>query len=131
MPAMQLIYCADVASFVTCSGTIGRFLLWRGRLSVALDANGRINELVGFYRGARARKYFKGPQRRGLQTCRTPSSRSTDREAVARLANPSRSKLHRVREIPIQLPRARIERPRLELPVVNPDHRRDLGEIAG
>jgi hypothetical protein len=63
MPAMRLIYCADVASYVTCSGTIGRFLLRRGRLLVALDANGPINELVGFYRGARARKYFKGAQR--------------------------------------------------------------------
>jgi hypothetical protein len=63
VPAMQLIYCADVANYVDCIGAIGRFLLWRGRLSVALDSNGRMNELVGFYRGSRPRKYFKGPQR--------------------------------------------------------------------
>jgi hypothetical protein len=62
MPAMQLIYCADVADYVACGGAIGRFLLRRGRISVALDANGRMSELVGFYRGARGRKYFRGPQ---------------------------------------------------------------------
>jgi hypothetical protein len=62
VPAMRLIYCTDVADYVDCAGAIGRFLLRRGRISVALDSNGRLNELVGFYRGARARKYFKGPQ---------------------------------------------------------------------
>ena len=30
-PAMQLIYCRDVADYVTCAGAIGRFLLRRGR----------------------------------------------------------------------------------------------------
>jgi hypothetical protein len=62
-PAMQLIYCPDVADYVDCAGAIGRFLLRRGRISVALDANGRMKDLVGFYRGRRGRKYFKGPQR--------------------------------------------------------------------
>ena len=57
--AMQLIYCRDVADYVACAGTIGRFLLWRGRMSVALDANGRMRGLVGLYR--ERRKYFKGP----------------------------------------------------------------------
>jgi hypothetical protein len=61
--AMQLIYCADVADYVACAGAIGRFLLRRGRISVALDANGRIKDLVGLYREARGPKYFKGPQR--------------------------------------------------------------------
>ena len=28
-----------------------------------IDANGHMNELVGFYRKARGSKYFKGPQR--------------------------------------------------------------------
>ena len=60
--AMRLIYCPDVADYVACAGAIGGFLLRRGRISVALDANGRIKELVGFYREARGRKYFKGPQ---------------------------------------------------------------------
>jgi len=63
MPAMQMIYCPDVAHYIACAGAIGRFLLRRGRIAVALDANGRMKELVGFYRDARGRKYFKGPQR--------------------------------------------------------------------
>lgn len=62
VPAMQLIHCADVADYVACIGAIGRFLLRRGQISVTLDANGRMNELIGFYRQARARRYFKGPQ---------------------------------------------------------------------
>lgn len=59
--AMQLIYCTDVADYVACAVVIGRFLLWRGRISVALDANGRMKGLVGLYR--ERRKYFKGPHR--------------------------------------------------------------------
>jgi hypothetical protein len=61
--AMRLIYCPDVADYVACAGAIGRFLLRRGRILVALDANGRMKDLVGLYRGRRGRKYFKGPQR--------------------------------------------------------------------
>lgn len=60
--AMQLIYCADVADYVACAGAIGRFLLWRGWSAVALDANGRMKDLVGLYRQPVGRKYFKGPQ---------------------------------------------------------------------
>jgi hypothetical protein len=60
--AMQLIYCADVADYVACAGAIGRFLLRRGRFSVALDANGRMKDLVGFYRQTEGPRYFKGPQ---------------------------------------------------------------------
>jgi hypothetical protein len=62
-PAMQLIYCRDVADYVTCAGAIGRFLLRRGVVAVALDANGRIDDLVGHYRETYRRKFFKGPQR--------------------------------------------------------------------
>jgi hypothetical protein len=60
--AMQLIYCFDVPDYVACSGAIGRFLLRRGRISVALDASGPMKDLVGFYRESRGPKYFKGPQ---------------------------------------------------------------------
>ena len=63
LPAMRLIYCPDVADYVACAGAIGRFLLRRGRISVALDANGRMKDLVGLYGGRLGRKYFKGPQR--------------------------------------------------------------------
>jgi hypothetical protein len=59
--AMRLIYCPDVADYVVCAGAIGRFLLRRGRILVALDANGRVKDLVGFYRERGGRKYFKGP----------------------------------------------------------------------
>ncbi|WP_456802611.1 acyl-CoA acyltransferase [Bradyrhizobium sp. USDA 4474] len=57
--AMQLIYCTDVADYIACAAALGRFLLWRGRISVALDANGRMKGLVGLFR--ERRKYFKGP----------------------------------------------------------------------
>jgi hypothetical protein len=63
LPMMQMIYCPDVADYVACAGAIGRFLLRRGRISVALDANGRMKDLVGLYREPLGRKYFKGPQR--------------------------------------------------------------------
>jgi hypothetical protein len=56
----QLIYCRDVADYVACAGAIGRFLLRRGNVAVALDANGRMKDLIGLYR--ERRKYFKGPQ---------------------------------------------------------------------
>src|SRR5262249_4978578 len=62
-PAMQLIYCHDVADFVACAGAIGRLLLRQGMLSVLLDANGKVPGLVGLYTEKRGRKFFKGPQR--------------------------------------------------------------------
>jgi hypothetical protein len=61
-PAMQLIYCRDVAEYIACAGAIGRFLLKRGKISVALDANGQVEGLQGIYTEARGRKYFRGPQ---------------------------------------------------------------------
>jgi hypothetical protein len=60
-PAMQLIYCRDIAEYVRCAGPIGRRLLSRGMISVVLDANGRVLGLVGLYTEMRGRKYFKGP----------------------------------------------------------------------
>jgi hypothetical protein len=61
-PAMQLIYCRDVADYIRCARAIGRRLLRHGKISVLLDANGAIQGLVGFYSEVR-RKYFKGPHR--------------------------------------------------------------------
>lgn len=63
LPAMQLIYCASIADFEACAGALGRHLLARGRVSVALDANGPVEGLVGLYREPLGRKYFKGPER--------------------------------------------------------------------
>jgi len=62
-PAMQLLYCRDIADFVQCAGGIGRALIRRGKFSVILDANGAVPGLVGLFSKARGRKYFKGPHR--------------------------------------------------------------------
>jgi hypothetical protein len=62
-PAMQLIYCRDLADYVQCAGAIGRRLLRHGKISVLLDSNGPVAGLVGFFSKARGRKYFKGPHR--------------------------------------------------------------------
>ena len=63
LPAMQLIHCRDVSQYVACAGAIGRLLLARGKFSVAVDANGPVPGLTGFYTKLRGRKYFKGPRR--------------------------------------------------------------------
>jgi hypothetical protein len=70
LPAMQLIYCRDIAEFVACAGAIGRLLLRRGKFIVSLDANGRLPGLIGLYTKSRGRKYFKGPQRPRLADLR-------------------------------------------------------------
>jgi hypothetical protein len=62
-PAMQLIYCRDIAEFTECAASIGRVLLRHGKISVLLDANGPVAGLTGIYSEARGRKYFKGPHR--------------------------------------------------------------------
>jgi hypothetical protein len=62
-PAMQLIYCRDVADYVRCAGAIGRRLLRHGKISVLLDSNGPVAGLIGLFSRARGRKYFKGPHR--------------------------------------------------------------------
>jgi hypothetical protein len=56
----QLVYCRSTESFVRFAGLIGRFLLRRGILFVAVDANGPIEGLTGMFH-TRRRKYFKGP----------------------------------------------------------------------
>ncbi len=62
-PAMQLIYCRDIAEYVACAGHIGRLLLRLGKISMIVDANGPIAGLMGIYTERRGRKYFKGPHR--------------------------------------------------------------------
>ena len=62
-PAMQLIYCRDIADYVQCAGAIGRLLLRHGKISVLLDSNGPVAGLIGLFTQARGRKYFKGPHR--------------------------------------------------------------------
>jgi hypothetical protein len=61
LPVLQLGYCREISDFVRCAGAIGRYLLWRGKPIIVLDANGPIAGLTGVYSEARGRKYFKGP----------------------------------------------------------------------
>jgi hypothetical protein len=63
LPAMQLVYCRDIADYVACAGTLGKFLVGRGKFSVVLDANGAVEGVSGFYTERRGRKYCKGPHR--------------------------------------------------------------------
>jgi hypothetical protein len=58
----QLVYCRSIEELVRFAGVVGRFLLRRGMLFVALDANGPVDGLIGTYRTSRGRKYFKGPK---------------------------------------------------------------------
>jgi hypothetical protein len=67
LPAMQLVYCRDVADYVACAGAIGRALFARGKFAAVLNANGPIEGVAGFYTERRGRKYFKGPHRPGLE----------------------------------------------------------------
>jgi hypothetical protein len=57
----QLIYCRDVGEFVRFARPLGRYLAWRGRPLVILDANGPVPGLVGKYFDQTMPKYFKGP----------------------------------------------------------------------
>ncbi len=61
LPAMQLVYCRDVADYVSSAGAIGKALLWQGKISVFFDANGPAEGVAGFYIEKRGRKYYKGP----------------------------------------------------------------------
>jgi hypothetical protein len=62
-PAMQLIYCRDIAEYVQCAGAIGRALIRHAKIAIILDANGPVPGLTGIYTSWRGRKYFKGPHR--------------------------------------------------------------------
>jgi len=57
----QLIYCRDLADFVRFARPLGRYLAWRGRPLVILDANGPVPGLLGKYFDQTMPKYFKGP----------------------------------------------------------------------
>jgi hypothetical protein len=60
-PAMQMVYCRDIACYVECAGAIGRALIPHAKISVILDSNGPVAGLTGIFSRARGRKYFKGP----------------------------------------------------------------------
>jgi hypothetical protein len=63
LPAMQLGYSRSIADYIDCAGAIGRYLLWRGKPIIIVDATGALAGLPGIYSEARGRKYCKGPHR--------------------------------------------------------------------
>jgi hypothetical protein len=63
VPCARLIYCREIGDFVRFAGPLGRYLAWRGRPLVIVDANGPIAGLAGAFRGGRMPKYFRGGER--------------------------------------------------------------------
>ena len=60
LPAAQLAWCEDTDSFLRFAGPLGRWLLWRGRPLVILDACGPARGLIGRFFKDRAPKYYRG-----------------------------------------------------------------------
>jgi hypothetical protein len=61
LPVMQLGYSRSIADYIACAGAIGRYLLWRGKPVIVVDASGALAGLPGIYSEARGRKYYRGP----------------------------------------------------------------------
>lgn len=61
LPAMQMIYCRDVADYARFASAIGRVTLKRGKPVIVVDANGPMDGITGWYTEVRGRKYFRGP----------------------------------------------------------------------
>lgn len=61
LPCMRLIYCRDIADFPRFAGSLGRFLLKRGTISVLFDSNGSMPGLWGFRTKMHGRRYYRGP----------------------------------------------------------------------
>jgi hypothetical protein len=60
IPYVHLIYCRSIDEFVRFANPIGRFLARRRELFVMIDANGRIPDLFGVYRGGSNHRFFRG-----------------------------------------------------------------------
>ena len=110
-----------------------------GKTGASLVAASHEIDLAAFVESVKERKKaFAGYAKCPVDTMRDQSDPRLDRQPekpcdtiAVRGALPSRRKLYRVCEIPIQLPGTRIVGAGRELPVVDTDHRRDLGEITG
>ena len=63
LPAAQLIYARDTASFAACAGPLGRFLAVRGAPLAVCDADRPIPGVPGLLFKNRGPRFFKGPQR--------------------------------------------------------------------
>ena len=60
IPCAQLVYCRNTTDLSEVAGTVGRYLLSRGRPFVLIDANGPIPGLPGKYFPNATPKYYKG-----------------------------------------------------------------------
>jgi len=60
IPCVQLAYCRKVSDLIDVAGSVGRYLLRRGRPFVLIDSNGPIAGIPGRYFPDVAPKYFKG-----------------------------------------------------------------------
>ena len=65
VPYAYLPYCRRLDDFVRFAGSLGRLLARHGYLLVAIDANGPVTGLIGWYFDD-APKYFKGPNQPDL-----------------------------------------------------------------
>jgi len=61
LPGMRLIYCRDLRGLTRFARPLGRRLLRSGVPWLAIDANGPVAGLPGFFRKRGERQYFKGP----------------------------------------------------------------------
>ena len=62
MPGVLAIYARSPDGLVRFAGPLGRYLLRRGLPIIAMDADGPVAGLRGFFTGKRGRKYCKGPR---------------------------------------------------------------------
>lgn len=63
IPAAQLVWCRDIGDLARCASPIGSFLLRCGLPLLAVDANGPIAGLAGYYFADRMPKYYRGAAR--------------------------------------------------------------------
>jgi hypothetical protein len=63
IPAAQLVWCRNFGDLARCASPIGGFLLRCGLPLLAVDANGPIAGLPGYYFADRMPKYYRGPAR--------------------------------------------------------------------
>jgi len=63
IPCAQLVYCRSLDHFVQFAGSLGRFLIARGRSLVVIDSDRPVPGLIGRYFRVEKPKYFKGPDR--------------------------------------------------------------------
>ncbi|MBV9076760.1 MAG: hypothetical protein JO048_04670 [Methylobacteriaceae bacterium] len=61
VPTLRLVWCRDIAAYARLAGTIGRFLLGRGALTVTADEDPSVAQLPGWRIAPESRSYARGP----------------------------------------------------------------------